>query len=294
MFENLWAVVLAGGEGSRVRHLTTDRAGRPVPKQYASPDGGESILRRTLSRATRLVLRERVVVVVARHHRDFWETELADLPPWNVIVQPSNRGTGIGLLLGLLHVLARDPGCGMVVLPSDHHVDDEEALRRGLRRAVRHAGDHGRPTLLGFRPDTDGAELGWILAGEGPRAADVVRFVEKPEPSLARQLAGRGALVNSMILATGGEVLVTVFREIVPRAVERMEAYLEAARRAGGELDALYETLPMCDLSRDILQRAADQMAVVPSPRCGWTDIGTPTRLGRVFGGPPAGAPCVA
>jgi mannose-1-phosphate guanylyltransferase len=82
MSEHLWALVLAAGEGSRIRHLTTDAQGRSVPKQYASFNGGASMLRQTLDRAMRLVPRERVAVVVARGHREFWARELADLPPW--------------------------------------------------------------------------------------------------------------------------------------------------------------------------------------------------------------------
>ncbi len=150
MSERLWVLVLAAGEGSRIRHLTTDANGRSVPKQYASLNGETSMLRQTLDRAERIVPRERVAVVVARQHRAFWARELADLPPWNVIVQPRNRGTGLGLLLGLLHIQMRAPGCGLLVLPSDHHVTDEDALHECLLRAVEHAGQtRGRPRCSG-------------------------------------------------------------------------------------------------------------------------------------------------
>jgi mannose-1-phosphate guanylyltransferase len=296
MSEHLWVLVLAAGEGSRIRHLTTDANGRSVPKQYASFNGQASMLRKTLDRAERIVPRARVAVVVARQHRAFWSRELGDLPPWNVIVQPRNRGTGLGLLLGLLHIQLRDLRCGLLVLPSDHHVTDEDALRECLVQAVEHAAQTGAPpTLVGVTPERNRGDLGWILAtnGVGPSVREVVGFVEKPEPSVADRLASGGALVNSMILAAGAGALLGLFQDTVPRTVELLRECLTAGGDPADELDALYEALPGCDFSRDILEREAARLAVVPARPCGWTDIGTPARLSRVLVRHPETA-CVA
>ncbi|MCG6922600.1 MAG: NTP transferase domain-containing protein [Acidobacteria bacterium] len=296
MSDHLWALVLAAGEGSRIQHLTTDAKGRRVPKQYASLNGDPSVLRKTLDRAERMVPRERVAVVVATHHQELWEKELTNLPPWNVIVQPRNRGTGLGLLLGLLHIRLRDPRCELLVLPSDHHVADEDALRESLLRAVEHSGQAGgRPTLLGVTPEQTDKELGWILNARSvsPHIRSVVGFVEKPVPSVARRLVSDGALINSMILAAGGNALLRLFQATEPQTVELVGKRLIASEGRTQELDDLYEALPTCDFSRDILEKAAGQLAVVPTRPCGWTDIGTPERLSRVLERHPKSA-CVA
>ena len=293
MSDHLWVLVLAAGEGSRIRHLTTDAKGRSVPKQYASFNGQASMLRKTLDRAERIVPPERIAVVVARQHRDFWVQELAGLPPWNVIVQPQNRGTGTGLLLGLLHLRLRDSQCGVLVLPSDHHVTDEDALRECLLQAVEHAAPAGAPpTLVGVAPERNRGDLGWILAtnGVGLGAREVVGFVEKPEASVADRLASQGALVNSMILAAGAGALLGLFQDTVPRTVELLGECLTTNEDQADELNALYEALPGCDFSRDILERAAERLAVVPTRPCGWTDIGTPDRLSRVLDRQPENA----
>jgi mannose-1-phosphate guanylyltransferase len=296
MSDRLWVLVLAAGEGSRIRHLTTDSHGKSAPKQYASFNGEASMLRKTLDRAERIVPRERVAVVVARQHRAFWARELADLPPWNVIVQPLNRGTGLGLLLGLLHIQLRAPGCGLLVLPSDHHVTDEDALHECLLRAVEHTTQaRGRPTLLGVTPERADGGLGWILTAKrvSTDVRDVVGFVEKPEPSVARRLASAGALVNSMIVAADGDALLSLFQSAVAPTIQLLRERLAASGGRTENLDALYQALPACDFSRDILEREASRLAVVPARPCGWTDIGTPDRLSRVFERPP-GAACVA
>jgi mannose-1-phosphate guanylyltransferase len=128
MRNRTWAIVLAGGEGSRLSNLTTTRSGVRVPKQFCSLAGGPSLLRQTIERAAALAPRAQIAVVVAEAHRAFWRDELADLPAENVLVQPEGRGTAPGILLPALHVARRDPGAKLAVLPSDHHVENEAAL----------------------------------------------------------------------------------------------------------------------------------------------------------------------
>ncbi len=104
-----WAIVLAAGDGARLAPLTTDVGGYVVPKQFCSLNGGPSLLQRALERAQSIVPRERVCVIVARQHQSRWWHDLRSLPAQNVIVQPRNCGTANGVLLGLLHILERDP-----------------------------------------------------------------------------------------------------------------------------------------------------------------------------------------
>jgi hypothetical protein len=46
-----WAIVLAAGEGSRLRRLTTDGSGASIPKQFCSLRNGPSLLHEALRRA---------------------------------------------------------------------------------------------------------------------------------------------------------------------------------------------------------------------------------------------------
>lgn len=120
---HLWAVVLAAGDGIRVRAWTKDPSGAPIPKQYCCFWGAKTMLGWALERATALVPPERVAVIVADQHRGFWQKELLGLPAENVVVQPRNRGTTAGVLLPVPQILLRrDPQARFLVLPSDHYV----------------------------------------------------------------------------------------------------------------------------------------------------------------------------
>src|SRR5262245_54650103 len=148
-----WALVLAAGDGTRLRELTT-RDGHATPKQFCSLRGGGSLLSGALARAARCVPRKRILVVVAEEHRRFWEPELADLPADDVVVQPKNRGTAAGILLPLLTVLERDPEARLAILPSDHFVAREHVIAESLRLALASLEEgSGGMTLLGITPD---------------------------------------------------------------------------------------------------------------------------------------------
>ena len=114
--ESLWAIVLAGGEGTRLRSVTRWLYGQERPKQYAVLSGTRSLLRQTLDRVARLVPPRRTVVVTLASHARYLAAELADLPEVTVLAQPRDRGTAAGVLLPAHWIHARDPRATVVVL----------------------------------------------------------------------------------------------------------------------------------------------------------------------------------
>lgn len=285
----LWAVVLVGGEGSRVSALTRGAAGEPAPKQYCAFGRDEPPLRWALRRAAALVSRSRILVVVAEHHRRFWHETLADIPRENIIVQPRNRGTAAGILLPVLDiVLRRDRDARVLVLPADHHVDSEAVLRRALFAAGRAVRRPGAPlVMLGMVGEDGDREYGWILPSASPSAGlrVVLSFVEKPDPESTRELATAGALVNSFIFASHGRTLVRLYEDVLPELLRPFVPVVLAGRRKRC-LRELYDEIPCRDFSRAVLQRCAGSLAVLAVPPCGWSDLGTPSRLQQFLGGP--------
>ncbi len=285
-----WAIVLAGGDGTRVRDLTKAPNGDPIPKQYCTFGGEKSLLRLALDRARSVVRPDRVIAVVAERHRRWWELELGrmdnEFPAENVVVQPANRGTAVGILLGLARVVSRQGLLPRVlVLPSDHFVGQEQTLIRHLETgllATRE--DPSRLVLLGMTPEALDPEYGWILSPDAAAgvARPVVKFVEKPDPASSRRLMERGALLNSFIFVARTATLLFLYRRVMPDILRR---FLPRLTRPDGwarsVLRRLYRTLPSRDFSRELLERCTDCLAVVPVPPCGWSDLGTPARLIR-------------
>lgn len=279
-----WAIVLAGGSGLRLQSLTTGRDGTPVPKQYCSLNGDRTLLGDAVGRAGRIVEPDRVVAVVAAEHRRFWESELGSLASDHVVVQPQNRGTAAGILLPLLSILSRDQSALVALLPSDHHVENEAVLAASLRLAMQLvARDSTRILLLGIHPEFASSDYGWIVpvAGAARRRA-VGRFVEKPEPDIARRLMRSGALWNSFLMVGSARALVTLYARRMPALLCALaDAWARPLSERDGAIEALYGALPSADFSRDLLQGSEDWLDVLEVPPCGWTDLGTPDRVAK-------------
>lgn len=275
--DHRWALVLAAGSGTRLSSLTMNAEGETVPKQFCSLEDGPSLLRLTLARAFRVVPWSRTVVVVAANHRRHWERALPELPAENVIVQPENRGTAIGILLPLLHILNRDPDAQLVILPSDHHVDNEDLFVDSMMRALDAVDDD--ITLLGITPDHADPELGYIVGGRGAGGgrSRVLRFVEKPAREVAESLVAWGALWNSFVLVAQATEVLTIIAERYPHTV-RVLCHAVAAND-DDLLSALYRDLPTIDFSRDVVTPKAGYLKCLRVPSCGWTDLGTPYRV---------------
>jgi mannose-1-phosphate guanylyltransferase len=195
-----WVVILAGGDGRRLGSLTTNASGVSTPKQFWSLNGGPSLLQLSLQRALRLVPRERIVTVVTEAHRRWWEPSLLSLRRSTVVVQPSNRGTGLGVLLPLLVIAKSDPEAGVICIPSDHYVEREDVLADVLRQATApDVLDSDKLTLLGMAPNAPDSGFGYLcpVPDSGVGMRPVHRFVEKPDAVAAGNLIRAGSVWSS-------------------------------------------------------------------------------------------------
>ncbi|HZF29241.1 MAG TPA: sugar phosphate nucleotidyltransferase [Gammaproteobacteria bacterium] len=289
-----WAVVLAGGDGTRLRSLTADAGGQSVPKQYCSLRSGPSLLEEALVRAETVADRERVCTVVAAQHRRWWAPLLAGVPRHNVIAQPQNRGTANGMLLALSCVLDRDPLANVVVLPSDHCVRDETTLCSAVHRSLRSLrAREADVVLLGVAPEEADSELGYIVPSQRMSDAPVGvrKFVEKPPRREAAALIAAGALWNAFIVVAHALSLLDLLRAKDAALVERMRTAwrLDAQALSGYSAVAeLYRTLPALDFSRDIAEGRESSLSVMQVPPCGWSDLGTPERIVKALRRPVA------
>jgi mannose-1-phosphate guanylyltransferase len=281
---NVWAVVLAAGDGRRLQELTTTIAGEVIPKQFCAFRRRTCLLEDAIHRAQAVAPSRHICTVVAAKHRRWWSDPLNMLSRQNIFVQPKNRGTAHGVLFALLQIQRHAPNCVVIMLPADHYVRDETTIARSLRMAANLAADNQHFVyLLGAEPDRPDHELGYIVPSKASRAAaTVIRFVEKPTRDRARQLIDDGALWNTFIFAGTVRALLTMFEGRFAATAARMrDAIALIDSMAGGDmaLTSLYQGLDISDFSKDVLERQERMLQVMRIPPCGWTDLGTPQRV---------------
>jgi mannose-1-phosphate guanylyltransferase len=278
---HLWTIILAGGDGVRLRQLTRALHGEECPKQFAMIHGGRSLLQWTVSRALRWSTADRIVVVVSAEREGQARKQLAGQGPIQVIAQPCNRGTGPGLLLPMARIMAHDPEARVVVLPSDHYVRDEGPFEHSIRLAI--AASDDQVALIGAVPDHAETQYGWIVTGRtlaARRGSVVNHFCEKPPAALAERLLQQGALWNTFIMAGAARHFWALGAEHISAASSLFERYRDAVGGAdeAAVLEDIYRYMPVSDFSRDVLQKASGLRAV-PLEDCGWSDWGTPERV---------------
>ena len=113
--EQRLALLLAGGDGTRLQEFTTQLTGAPIPKQYCPLVRGRSLLELTLSRTHYFAPIENTRVIINQNHLGFAGDQLKALPESSTFVQPENRDTGPGMIFALMQIARTSPDATIAV-----------------------------------------------------------------------------------------------------------------------------------------------------------------------------------
>jgi mannose-1-phosphate guanylyltransferase len=276
-----WAVVLAGGSGTRVQSLTRKIEGDQRPKQFCRMLGGRSLLGDTRERLRPIFPEDRTVFVMTKAHEMFYTEELSDVDASRIVAQPLNRGTGVAVIVALLRVLQEDANAVVAFFPSDHYFADNAAFVATVQSAIGAATKQTESIiLLGAQPLWPEVEYGWIEPGapvsDGGQAPllRVNRFWEKPPRATARELMRTGGLWNTFVTIGRAGAFLNLLHFTVPAAVAEFADALEF-----GDVERAYRDASSIDFSKDVLSVEPHRLLVMRDAASGWADLGNPARV---------------
>ena len=290
----LWAVVLAGGEGVRLRPLVRRVCGDERPKQFVPLLGPRTLLHQTLDRVGLRIPPERTVVVSLESHARYLVGEAGERPGPSILRQPMDRGTAAAVLFAAQWIEARDPRATVLFLPSDHFILEEVEFMERMSEVARFV--ERQPEwmiLLGVEPSEPETEYGWIEPGEPVGRAGngsvyrIRRFQEKPSNEAAEGLFTRRCLWNTFVFVARAAVVLAAGRECVPSMAHRL-ARLSAFWGTEHERWAVrqaYALAPTANFSRSILEACSQPLGVVKMPGLTWCDLGSPDRVLKTLAG---------
>jgi len=286
--DDLWSIILAGGEGERLRPLMQRWLGQHKPKQYCTFIGTRSMLQHTLDRADQISDPKQKVTVIARSHRSHAWPQLAKRRNGKVILQPANRDTAGGIFVALSYVRAVDPQATVVIYPSDHFVYPECRFVETVRGAASAARQLKHWLfLLGVSPDRLEPEYGWIRPGTylgsimGHQLRGVQSFLEKPSYKKCAAALASGALWNTLILAAKAETLWKLGQRCFPEMMRLFEIYSQAIGTSEEDsvLETVYQVMPARNFSSHLLECVPSEIAVMELSGVLWCDWGKPERI---------------
>lgn len=282
--KGLWAVIPAGGSGTRLWPLSR----RASPKFLHDLTGsGRSLLRMTWDRLAPLV-EDRVLVVTGVAHEDAVRGQLPMLARDAVVAEPSPRDSmpAIGLAAAILE--RRDPDAILGSFAADHVITDVAAFHAAVAEAAAVART-GELVTIGIEPTHAATGFGYIKQGvpldiEGaPHAHRVDEFVEKPDAATAESYVASGEYRwNAGMFVVGATTLLELLAESHPDLVDHLRIIASDPRR----LHDLWPTVHKIAIDHAVAEpaAAAGRVAVVPAS-IGWDDIGDFSSLATILTG---------
>ncbi len=266
-----WAVILAGGSGSRFWPLSTPAS----PKQLLPLAGPQSTAEQAIARLEGLVPKERVLVVTGKALAPTMQRVLG-LAAENVLVEPRAASTGPALVWATHEARRRDPDAEVLSLHADWSIREAESFRHSAAQALSTAVRHRRLVTVGIVPTRPDTGFGYIVPGNAldEVARSVSRFAEKPDAATALDLMASGALWNSGLFAWTAQCLL----DEVERHTPEMAPHL--GRLDAGDVAGFFAGLTPVSIDVGVLERSR-AVAMVPG-RFTWDDVGTWDALPRV------------
>lgn len=278
MYESYYAVIMAGGSGTRLWPLS--RQSRP--KQMVSLFGGRTMFQIAVDRLDGLFSPDHIYVVTVAEQKATLQTQVPEIPDTNYLIEPLPRGTASVVGLAAIALQKRDPEAVMAILTADHYIQDVAHFQRLLRAAYAVARDEYLVTL-GITPTFAATGYGYIEIGgklkeyESMQAHYALRFLEKPDPDWADRFynSGKHAWNSGMFVWQVDQIIVEFARQMpdLYAGIQKIARDWGTDRQLA-TVNAIWQTLKSETIDYGIME-GAENVAVIPAAGLGWNDVGS-------------------
>jgi len=274
MNSNYYAVIMAGGVGSRFWPLST----RKNPKQFQDLLGtGQTLIQQTVQRMEPLVPVENVLIATNAYYLDLVHEQLPQIPFKNLLLEPEMRNTAPCILYSALKIHQTNPDGVMIVAPSDHWIEDEDAFSQELKKCFQFCTTNDVLLTMGIEPSHPNTGFGYIESTKTDHEFKQVKsFKEKPTYDLACKFLEKGGFLwNSGIFIWSVRSILKAYKEHLP---DMYSLFHEGSDSYNTPKEASFVTsnYPLAEnvsIDYGIMEKTRDTF-VLPV-HFGWNDLGT-------------------
>ncbi len=272
---NLYAVIMAGGVGSRF----WPRSRKENPKQLLKIFGANTMIQDTVARLKGLVSNENIYIITNRLQAFRIKQQLPQLPEENIIDEPFGKNTAPCIGLASVIIKQKDPDAVTVVLPADHLIMDVEKFKERIRQAAEYAYESEGLMTIGIIPDRPETGYGYIQFDSkevAPQIYKVSTFAEKPNLATAKRfLASGDFLWNSGMFIWKVSAILEEIKKYMP---ELHSALLEIEKALGQDdfdkiLTRIYGQLSKISIDYGIMEHSRKVFLIKGD--FGWSDVGS-------------------
>lgn len=275
---NLYAVIMAGGSGTRFWPLSR----RNRPKQFLPITSSKTMLEETVDRLTPLIPPDRIFTIAGKNHTRQIEKLAPGIPRSNLLVEPLARNTAPSLILATASVYHRDPDAVVAALPADHLIRDSGRFRSILGAAAAAAARQDRIITFGVPPTYPATGYGYIRFNrenadpvEGQPVFEVLEFKEKPDADTALAFLRDGAYYwNSGIFLWKASIFARKLQRFAPEMFRFWEEMLRALELEDGPaLTDIFQRIPGISIDYALMEKA--EGIGMCEGNFGWSDVGS-------------------
>ncbi|MFT5216546.1 MAG: mannose-1-phosphate guanylyltransferase [Glaciecola sp.] len=275
MNKNYYAILMAGGVGSRLWPVST----QDFPKQFHDMLGtGETLIQKTFSRLSNIIPKENIFILTNERYNDLVFEQLPGVTKRQVVLEPAMRNTAPCILYAALKIQKENKDAIMIVAPSDHWIEDENAFAQNVQQAFDFCSENDALMTLGITPNFPNTGYGYIEFDKTSKddIKVVNQFREKPDYETAKDFIAQGNFLwNAGIFMWSVSSVISAFKNNQPELYELFEQGIDVYN-TNFEDDFIRDNYGKSEnISVDYaIMESSKNVYVIPAT-FDWNDLGT-------------------